>query len=50
MAKIMTAAEAVALIKDGDMIGWSGFVGGVFAEQVAATIQESFLLATGTEC
>ena len=49
MAKIMTAAEAVALIKDGDMIGWSGFVGGVFAEQIAATIQESFL-TTGHPC
>ena len=45
----MTAAEAVALIKDGDMIGWSGFVGGVFAEQIAATIQESFL-TTGHPC
>ena len=49
MAKIMTAAEAVALIKDGDMLATSGFVGGVFPEEVAIAIQESFL-STGHPC
>ena len=43
MAKIMTAAEAVALIKDGDTLGTSGFVGSVFPEEVAQAIQKSFL-------
>jgi len=45
----MTAAEAVALIKDGDMLATSGFVGSVFPEHVAIAIQESFL-ATGHPC
>ena len=45
----MTAAEAVALIKDGDMLATSGFVGGVFPEEVAIAIQESFL-STGHPC
>lgn len=49
MAKIMTAAEAVALIKDGDTIATSGFVGSVFPEEVVATIQKSFL-ETGHPC
>lgn len=43
MAKIMTAAEAVALIKDGDTLGTSGFVGSVFPEEIAQQIQKSFL-------
>ena len=49
MPKFITAAEAVALIKDGDMLATSGFVGSVFPEHVATAIQESFL-ATGHPC
>ena len=43
MAKFVTAAEAVAAIKDGDTLGISGFVGCVHPEEVSATIQKSFL-------
>lgn len=43
MVKFVTAAEAVAAIKDGDTIGFSGFVGSVHPEEVTATIQKSFL-------
>ncbi len=43
MAKFVTAAEAVAAIKDGDTLGFSGFVGCVHPEDVTATIQQTFL-------
>ena len=43
MAKFVTAAEAVAAIKDGDTLGFSGFVGCVHPEEVTAGIQKSFL-------
>ena len=49
MAKFVTAAEAVAVIKDGDTLGFSGFVGCVHPEEVTATIQKSFL-ETGHPC
>lgn len=43
MAKIMTAAEAVALIKDGDTVAFTGFVGGMHPEQLSVAIKESFI-------
>ena len=43
MAKFVTAAEAVAAIKDGATVGFSGFVGCVHPEEVTAAIQTSFL-------
>ncbi len=40
--KIVTAAEAVALIRDGDTVATSGFVGIGFAEEVAIALEERF--------
>jgi propionate CoA-transferase len=44
--KIVTAEEAVRVIRDGDTIATSGFVGAGFAEEIAAKLEETFL-ATG---
>jgi len=44
--KIVTAEEAVRVIRDGDTVATSGFVGAGFAEQIAAKLEETFL-ATG---
>lgn len=41
--KVVSMEEAVRLIRDGDTIGLSGFVGSVFAEGVASKIEEEFL-------
>jgi propionate CoA-transferase len=43
--KIVTAREAVALIRDGDTLATSGFVGIGFAENIAVAIEERFLAA-----
>jgi propionate CoA-transferase len=45
--KVVTAAQAVELIGDGDMVATGGFVGIGFAEAVAVALEERFL-ATGT--
>jgi propionate CoA-transferase len=48
--KIVTAAEAVRLIHDGDTVATSGFVGIGFAEGIAIALEERFLVtqaATG---
>ena len=45
--KIVTAEEAIALIRDGDTIVTAGFIGGGFAEELAITLKEQFL-KTGT--
>ncbi|MBP1763384.1 MAG: carA 4 [Firmicutes bacterium] len=42
MAKFITAAEAAKLIKDGDTIGTSGFVGNGHPEALTAAIEERF--------
>ena len=41
--KIVSAKEAVRLIRDGDTIAFSGFVGIGFAENIAVAIEERFL-------
>lgn len=44
--KIVSAEEAVRVIRDGDTVATSGFVGAGFAEEIAAKLEEHFL-ATG---
>jgi propionate CoA-transferase len=44
--KIVSASEAVRLIKDGDTVATGGFVGVGFAEEIAIEIEKAFL-ATG---
>lgn len=41
--KVVSAAEAVRLIRDGDTVGTSGFVGIGFAEGIAIALEELFL-------
>jgi propionate CoA-transferase len=55
--KIVSAAEAVRLIRDGDTLATGGFVGIGFAEEIAVTLEELFLStdeqysqATGKPC
>lgn len=46
MTKVMTAAEAVRLIKPGDTVAVSGFIGMGHPEEISKAVEESFL-ATG---
>src|SRR5215469_14834171 len=41
--KIVTSADAVRLIRSGDTVATSGFVGIGFAEEVAMALEERFL-------
>src|ERR1700748_581058 len=41
--KIVTAAEAVLLIRDGDTVATGGFVGIGFAEEIALAVEQLFL-------
>jgi len=41
--KVVTAREAVALIRDGDTLATGGFVGIGFAENIAVALEERFL-------
>lgn len=41
--KIVSALDAVALIRDGDTLATSGFVGIGFAEEVAIALEERFM-------
>ena len=43
--KIMSAADAVRLIRDGDTLATGGFVGIGFAEEIAIALEERFLSA-----
>ena len=43
MGKLVSAADAVRLINDGDTVATSGFVGIGFAEEVAIALEERFL-------
>ena len=45
--KVVTAAEAVRLIRDGDSVVVEGFVGQCFAEELTLALEQRFLL-TGT--
>ena len=40
--KLVSAVEAVALIRDGDTIATSGFVGIGFAEEIAIALEQRF--------
>ena len=43
MGKVVTAAEAVRLIRDGDTVATGGFVGIGFAEEIAIALEARFL-------
>ena len=43
MGKVVTAAEAVRLIHDGDTVATGGFVGIGFAEEIAIALEQRFL-------
>ena len=45
--KIVTAAEAVRLIRDGDTVATGGFVGIGFAEEIALALEELYLAGAG---
>jgi propionate CoA-transferase len=45
--KIVTAAEAVRLIRDGDTVATGGFVGIGFAEEIALALEELYLSHEG---
>src|SRR5271166_2531010 len=45
--KVVTAAEAVRLIRDGDTIATGGFVGIGFAEEIALALEELYLSSEG---
>jgi propionate CoA-transferase len=41
--KVVTAAESVRLIRNGDTVATGGFVGIGFAEQIALALEELYL-------
>ena len=41
--KVMSAEQAVRLIRDGDLVATDGFVGIGFAEEIAIKLEERFL-------
>src|ERR1700739_4062042 len=43
--KVVTAADAVRLIRDGDTVATGGFVGIGFAEEIALALEELYLSA-----
>src|SRR5450631_2671063 len=45
--KMVSAADAVRLIRDGDTVATSGFVGIGFAEEIAIALEERFLTGAG---
>ena len=47
--KVVSAADAVKLIRDGDTVATGGFVGIGFAEEIAIAIEQRFLGANGDE-
>lgn len=47
--KLVSAAEAVRLIRSGDTVATSGFVGIGFAENIAVALEQRFLASRGTD-
>jgi len=47
--KVVTANEAVALIRDGDTVATGGFVGIGFAENIAVALEQRFVEAAGDD-
>jgi len=47
--KVVSAADAVKLIRDGDTLATGGFVGIGFAEEIAIAIEQRFLAARDSE-
>ena len=47
--KIVSAREAVALIRDGDTVATAGFVGIGFAENIAVALENRFLESRGDD-
>ena len=45
--KVVTAREAVALIRSGDTVATSGFVGIGFAENIAVALESRFVIRRG---
>ena len=45
--KVVTPAEAVLLIRDGDTVATGGFVGIGFAEEIAVALEERYLASEG---
>ena len=43
MSKVMSAQEAISLIKDGDKIGVGGFIGMGHPQELSVAIENSFL-------
>jgi propionate CoA-transferase len=43
--KVVSAAEAVRLVRDGDTVATGGFVGIGFAEEIALALEELYLSA-----
>ena len=48
-SKIVSAADAVQLIHDGDTLATSGFVGIGFAEQIAIALEQRFVSGPGRQ-
>ncbi|MGB8279746.1 MAG: hypothetical protein WCE74_02200, partial [Pseudolabrys sp.] len=47
--KVVSAADAVKLIRDGDTLATGGFVGIGFAEEIAIAIEQRFVSSRGAE-
>ena len=47
--KVVSAREAVALIRTGDTLATGGFVGIGFAENIAVALEQRFLETTGED-
>jgi len=45
--KIVSAEEAVSIIRDGDIVATGGFVGAGFAEEIAVQLEDHFLTTGG---
>ena len=48
--KVVSAADAVRLIRDGDTVATGGFVGIGFAEGIAVALEQRFLATQADSC